>query len=79
MVKFLLDGNPQPLNEEYKMSKLIKTKITELKGLNGGNLYELVFLKTRAAIEKKRKFCGYYQARKLYIEPSGDILIESLG
>lgn len=57
--------------------ELQKTNIGELPGLNVGNLYELVFLKTRAAIENKRKFVGYYQARKLFIEPNGSFLIES--
>lgn len=53
-----------------------KVSAEDLKGLNTGQLYELVFLKTRANIENKRKFCGYYKARKLFIEPSGELLLE---
>ena len=50
--------------------------ISELKGLNIGQLYELIFLQTRARVEKERKFCGYYKALKLFIEPNGKFLIE---
>lgn len=50
--------------------------IEELKGLNIGQLYELVFLKERARVENERKFCGYHKALKLFIEPSGEFLIE---
>jgi len=51
--------------------------IDDLKGLNIGQLYELVFLKTRANIENERKFCGYYKTLKLFIEPNGKLLIEN--
>jgi hypothetical protein len=53
-------------------------KVEELKGLNIGDLYQLAFMQTRAKIERVRKFMGYYQARKLFIEPDGSFLIESL-
>lgn len=50
--------------------------INDLTGLNTGQLYELVFQKTRANVENKRKFCCYYKALKLFIEPNGKLLIE---
>ncbi len=54
-----------------------KITINELKGLDLGNLYGLLFVYTRAQIEKQRKFVGYYKARKLFVEPDGSFLIES--
>lgn len=56
--------------------RLFKTTIYDLRGLNLGQLYELAFLKTRARFEDKRKFCGYYKARKMFVEPGGELLIE---
>lgn len=58
------------------MKKLQPITISELTGLNVGQLYELLFLKTRAAIEKRKMFCGHYKMRELYVNMSGQFLIE---
>lgn len=55
---------------------LEKIDIGKLVGLNVGNLYELIFIRARAMIEKNQKFCGYYQSRNLFISPEGELLIE---